>query len=124
MKANPKVTMCTSSSSYVVGSSVRDDDGRARGVFEEKDAHLVHLKTRNSTLKLLRPGKGCLRNSYPMRNLYFVVVDQVVLFVGVAIIVGEKKRKTRLTRKVLRTRIAPDLELKPKAHNTTSTQQK
>ena len=50
--------------------SVRDDDGRrARDVFEEKDAHLVHLKTRNSTLELLRPGKGCLRNSYPMRNL-------------------------------------------------------
>ena len=54
----------------VLRGSVRDDDGRrARGVFEEKDAHLVHLKTRNSTLELLRPGKGCLRNSYPMRNL-------------------------------------------------------
>ena len=54
-----------------------------------------------------------------MRNLYFVVVDQVVLFVGVAIIVGEEKRKTRLTRKVLRTLVAPDLELEPKAHKTT-----
>ena len=54
----------------VLRGSVRDGDGRrARDVFEENDAHLRHLKTRNSTLELLRPGKGCLRNSYPMRNL-------------------------------------------------------